>query len=106
MTLHSFRDRTLGVIPIRVGLGVLLLGAARLAGAPNGPALLAFVLGIFGIVFVIFNDPRARFAHGEVDPLELLAGVEAGLGVAAVLSVGRVDPRLYVDSSTRVVYRR
>jgi hypothetical protein len=147
MTLHSLRDRTLGVIPIRLGLGVLLLGAARLAGAANGPALLAFVIGIFGIVFVIFNDPRARFAHGKVDPPELpaaakiaprwrqalsatvpstiavavlagitvvpqpalaalLAGVEAGLGVAAVLSLGRVDPRLYVDSRTRVVYRR
>jgi hypothetical protein len=36
----------------------------------------------------------------------LLAGVEAGLGVAALLSLGRVDPGLYVDPQTRVVYRR
>jgi hypothetical protein len=147
MTVHSLRHRTIGVIPIRLGLGLLLLGAARLAGAQNGPALLAFVIGIFGITFVIFNDPRARFAGGEVDPLDLpddaviaplwrqalgatmpstiavavlaavalfpqptlaalLAGVEAGLGAAAVLSLGRVDARLYVDPKSSVVYRR
>ena len=147
MKLHSLRDRTLGVIPIRLTLGLLLLGAARLAGAANGPALLAFVIGVFGITFVIFNDPRARFAHGTVEPLALpadaeiaprwqqalaatvpstiavavlaciallpqptlaalLAGVEAGLGVAGVISLGRIDPRLYADPSTHVVYRR
>lgn len=146
MTLHSLRDRTLGVIPIRLGLGLALLGAARLSGAENGPALLAFVVGVFGITFVIFNDPRARFAHGTVEPLELpaaaeiaprwrqalaatmpstvavavlacialvpqptlaalLAGVEAGLGVAALLSLGRVDGALYVDPRTRALYR-
>jgi hypothetical protein len=36
----------------------------------------------------------------------LLAGVEAGLGVAAVLSLGGVDPHLYVDPSSHVIYRR
>jgi len=76
MTLHSLRDRTLGVIPIRLGLGVVLLGAARVAGAQNGPALLAFVIGAFGITFVIFNDPRARFAQATVEPLELPAAAE------------------------------
>ncbi len=147
MTVHSLRARTLGVIPIRLGLGLALLGSARLAGAQSGPALLAFVVGVFGIVFVIFNDPRARFAHGEVEPLPLpgdavvapplrqaltatlpstvavavlsavalvpqptlaalLAGVEAGLGIAAVISLGRVDPGLYVDPKSQVVYRR
>ncbi len=147
MTLHSLRDRTIGVIPIRLAFGVVLLGGARLAGAESGPALLAFVIGIFGITFVIFNDPRARFAHGKVDPLPLpagaeiaprwrqalaatvpstiavavlagialvpqptlaalLAGVEAGLGVAGVLSLGRIDPALYVDPASHVVYRR
>ena len=147
MTLHSLRDRTLGVIPIRLGLGVALLGASRLAGAQSGPALLAFVLGVFGITFVIFNDPRARFVQGTVEPLALparaeiaprwrqalaatmpstvavavlaaialvpqptlaalLAGVEAGLGVAAVLSLSRVDGTLYVDPRTRMIYRR
>jgi hypothetical protein len=147
MTLHSLRDRTLGVIPIRIGLGLALLVAARVAGAHSGPALLAFVVGVFGITFVIFNDPRARFARGEVDPLDLpaeaeiaprwrqavsatmpstvavavlacialvpqptlaalLAGVEGGLGVAALLSLGRVDPGLYIDPGSRIVYRR
>jgi hypothetical protein len=135
------------VIPIRLGLGLALLGAARLAGAQSAPALLAFVVGVFGITFVIFNDPRARFAKGEVEPLDappdaelaprwrqalaatvpstiavavlagialvpqptlaaLLAGVEAGLGVAALLSLGRIDSTLHVDPRSHVVYRR
>jgi hypothetical protein len=89
------------VIPIRLGPGVLLLGAARLAGAANGPALFAFAIGIFGIVFVIFNALVPQPTLGAP-----LAGVEAGLGVAAVLSLGRGDPRLYVDSRPSVVYRR
>ena len=67
MTVHSVRGRTLGVIPIRLGLGLVLLGGARLAGAANGPALLAFVIGALGITFVIFNDPRARFVRREVE---------------------------------------
>jgi hypothetical protein len=147
MTLHSFRGRAIAVIPIRLGLGLVLLGAARFAGASNAPALPAFVVGVFGITFVIFNDPRARFARGTVDPLDappdavvasrwrqalaatlpstvavavlacvalvpqpmlaaLLAGVEAGLGVAALLSLGQIDPSLYLDPRTGVVYRR
>ena len=36
----------------------------------------------------------------------LLGGVSAGLGVAALVSLPRVDPALLVDPSTRVVYRR
>ena len=147
MILHSYRDRTIGVIPIRLGLGVALLGAARLAGAETGPALLAFVVGVLGITFVIFNDPRARFLRRDVDPIDaprdalvaprwrqalaatlpstvgvavlacialvpqatlaaLLAGVEAGLGVAALVSLGRIDPALYVDPRSNVVYRK
>lgn len=147
MTLHSLRERTLLVIPIRVVLGLALLGAARLAGARNGPALLAFAIGVLGIVFVIFNDPRSRLAHGPVEPLPfpagatiasrsrqalaamvpstigvaalalvalvpqptlaaLLAGVEAGLGVAALIALGRIDAALFVDPRSRAVYRR
>ena len=145
--LHSYYRRTLGVAPIRLAAGVLLLVVARAAGAENGPALLAFVIGVFGIVFVIFNDPRSRFLRREVEPLEwpagavaaswwrsalaatlpstvgvtvlslaaaafrpvlaaLLAGVCAGLGVAALISLGRVDPSLYVDPKSDAVYRR
>ena len=147
MILHSYRDRTIGVIPIRLALGVLLLGAARIAGADSAPALLAFAVGVLGITFVIFNDPRTRFLRADVEPLDapadaelaprwrqalaatlpstvavavlacvalffrptlaaLLAGVEAGLGVAALISLGRIDPELLVDPRDSVVYRR
>ena len=54
MILHSYRDRTIGVIPIRLALGVLLLGAARIADADSAPAQLAFAVGVLGITFVIF----------------------------------------------------
>jgi len=145
--LHSYRDRTIGVIPIRLALGALLLGAARLAGAERAPALVAFAVGVLGITFVIFNDPRSRFLRAEVEPLDapadaelaprwrqavaaslpstvavaalacvalffeptlaaLLAGVEAGLGGAALLSLSRIDPALLVDPRSSVVYRR
>jgi hypothetical protein len=147
MTLHSLRDRTLGVIPIRLALGALLFVAARLAGAPSPSALLAFVSGVIGITFLLFNDPRTRFVQSRAEPVEappeahvapvwrqalaatlpstagltvlalitlvpqptltaLLAGVCAGLGVAAGLSVPRIDPTLYVDPKSGVVYRR
>ena len=36
----------------------------------------------------------------------LLGGVCAGLGLAALLSLGRIDPSLYVDPKSDVVYRR
>ena len=147
MTVHSIQERMLLVIPIRFGLGLLTLVAAVLAGAARGPALLAFVLGLLGIAFTIFNDPRARFLRREIEPLPLpadavvasrarqafaatlpstlgvtalaaialvprpvlaalLGGVCAGLGLAALFSLGRVDPALYVDPKSDVVYRR
>jgi len=145
--LHSLRDRTLGVIPIRLALGVSLLVAARLAGAASTPALLAFVSGLIGITFLLFNDPRARFVQPRAEPVQaprdaevaplwrqalaatlpstvglavlalitlmpqptltaLLAGVCAGLGVAAGLSLPRIDPALYVDPRSQRIYRR
>jgi hypothetical protein len=61
MTLHSLRDRALFVTPIRVALGLVWLVAARIAGAPETGALLAFAGGVFLIVFTLFNDPRSRF---------------------------------------------
>jgi hypothetical protein len=147
MTLHSLRDRTLGVIPIRLVLGGLLLLAARLAGAAGTSTLLAFVSGAIGITFLLFNDPRARFVPARAEPVQapvdarvapvwrqalaatlpstaglavlalitlipqptltaLLAGVCAGLGVAAALSLPRIDPTLYVEPKSGVVYRR
>ena len=71
MTVHSVRGRTLLVIPIRLGLGVLWLVAARIAGASSGPAIVAFALGAAAVTFLAFNDPRARFARSEVEPLPL-----------------------------------
>jgi hypothetical protein len=147
VTVHSFRERTLLVIPIRFGLGLATLLAAVVAGASWGPALLAFVLGLLGIAFTIFNDPRARFLRRDIEPLPLppeavvaprarqalaamlpstvgvtvlalialaprpvlgalLGGVCAGLGLAALLSLGRIDPSLYVDPASDIVYRR
>jgi hypothetical protein len=77
MTVHSVRGRTLLVIPIRLGLGVVWLGAARLGGSSSAPALVAFALGAAGLTFLAFNDPRSRFAHGEVEPLPLPATAAA-----------------------------
>jgi hypothetical protein len=65
MTLHSLRDRALYVTPIRLLLGVLWLGAARIAGSPGTGALLAFAGGAFVTVFTLFNDPRSRFLRGS-----------------------------------------
>ena len=147
MIVHSLRERALLVIPIRFALGLVTLLAAVLAGAASRSALLAFVLGLLGITFTIFNDPRARFLRRDVEPLPLpadavvasrrrqalaatlpstlgvtglaaialvpqpvlaalLGGVCAGLGLAALLSLGRIDPSLYVDPSSNVIYRR
>jgi hypothetical protein len=147
LTVHSLRERALLVIPIRFGLGLATLLAAVLAGAERGPALIAFVVGVLGIAFTIFNDPRTRFLRRDVEPLPLppnavvaprlrqalaatlpstagvtvlaaialvpqpvlaalLGGVCAGLGLAALLSLGRIDPTLYVDPTSEVVYRR
>jgi hypothetical protein len=69
VTLHSVRDRQLLVAPIRVGLGVLWVAAALLAGAPGTTALLAFAGGAFLVVFFVFNDPRARFRR-RAEPVE------------------------------------
>ena len=147
MTVHSLRNRTLGVIPIRLVLGLLLFLAARLAGAPSTGSLLAFVSGVVAITFLLFNDPRARFVPERAEPVPLpsnaepaplwrqtlsatlpstvglavlalitlvpqptltalLAGVCAGLGVAAALSLPRIDPGLFVDPRTEILYRR
>ena len=147
MTVHSLRNRTLGVIPIRLVLGLLLFLAARLAGAPSTGSLLAFVSGVVAITFLLFNDPRARFVPERAEPVPLPsnaepaplwcqalsatlpstvglavlalitlvpqptltalpAGVCAGLGVAAALSLPRIDPGLFVDPRTEILYRR
>ncbi|SRR6266566_3188439 len=146
MRLQSIWERTVLVIPIRIGLGVVWLAAARLGGASGRAALLAFAIGTFGLAFAALNDPRRRFVQRAVEPLEapadavvdprwrqalgamlpstagvsilaaialvpqptlaaLLGGVSAGLGLAALISLPRVDRRLYVEPRGRTVYR-
>ncbi|MDP9286386.1 MAG: hypothetical protein M3P41_15730 [Actinomycetota bacterium] len=68
MTLHSYRERTLLVIPIRVALGAVWLVAARLVGLASAPALLAFAVGLLGITFAVLNDPRGRFRGEDAEP--------------------------------------
>jgi hypothetical protein len=108
MTLHSLRDRALYVTPIRVVLGVVWLGAARLAGAPGTGAVLAFAGGAFVIVFTLFNDPRSRFlrrgeaASAPVDASvagavrqALHATLPSTVGVSALAAVALVfEPTL------------
>ncbi len=146
VTVESLRLRLLLVAPLRLASSVVWLVAARVAGASGGPALLLFAAGALGLVFLLTNDPRARFrrAAGEPAPLPadarvapawlhavhasipstfgvsvlaavtlafrptlsaLLAGVLAGLGVAALLMLRGADERLYVDPRRGVVYR-
>ncbi len=68
MTLHSLRVRTLLVAPIRIGLGILWLLVARLAGSAAGPALAAFLVGTFATTFVALADPRARLVPEQSEP--------------------------------------
>lgn len=144
MTVHSARDRSLYVAPIRLGLAACWVVAAIAAGATSTGALLAGAGGAFATVFSLFNDPRSRFLRGEPVPLPadarlaspvrqalgatipstlgvsmlaaialvfqpvltaLLGGISAGLGIAGALSALRLDPALYVDPRSGVVYR-
>jgi hypothetical protein len=65
---------------VLIGLGVVWLVAARLAGAESNPAVLAFFMAAFLTAAVLVADPRARLA-------ELREPVEAPPGAA-------VDPPL------------
>ena len=87
MTVQSLRTRTLLVIPIRLGLGVVWLVAARLAGSGQGPALLAFV---------------GRRARDRVPDLQRSAQpLRAGGGRAARTACGRAN-RAAVAPGARV----
>ena len=71
MRVESVRLRLLLIAPLRLALGVALLVSARAAGSPDGPALIAFAVGAFALVFLVSNDPRAGFrrAPGKPEPL-------------------------------------
>jgi hypothetical protein len=72
MTLHSYRDRTLGVIPIRFALGGGWVAAAALTGLAPAAAFLAFAVGLLGITFAALNDPRSRLQR-DAEPLQMPA---------------------------------
>jgi hypothetical protein len=74
MTLHNYRVRTFGVIPIRFALGGVWVVAAILTGLDRAPALLAFAVGLLGITFLALNDPRARFQR-DAEPIAAPVGV-------------------------------
>src|SRR5437763_2145634 len=77
MRLQSMWLRAATITPIRLVLGVAWLLAAMAAGARTGPALVAWLLGAFGLAFAALNDPRARLLHRDPDPLP--EGVEVEL---------------------------
>jgi len=56
--------------PIRILLGAVGLGVARLGAAPAGSAGLAFTTAAAGMAIVVLKDPRRRFfERTEVEPL-------------------------------------
>jgi hypothetical protein len=67
MRLQSIRTRTLLVIPVRVGLGIVWLAAAHFAGVEFG--VLAFALGAGGVTFAALTDRRRQLLQGDVEPL-------------------------------------
>lgn len=146
LALHSLRHHALYAAPVRIGMGLLWLLVARLAGVAPASTVLSFGGGVFVIVFVAFNDPRAAFLRrSEPQPFPagasaasaaaqtwrallpstvgvsvlafiavwfepvlaaLLGGVSLGLGAAGLLRALQVDPALWFDPKTQVVYRR
>lgn len=71
VTVQSLRLRLLLVGPLRLGLSIVWLVAARVAGASGSAALVTFAVGAFGAAFLVSNDPRANFrrASPTVQPL-------------------------------------
>jgi hypothetical protein len=147
VTVESIRLRLLLIAPLRLALGIVFLAAARAAGGRPGPTLIAFAAGAFAMVFLVPNDPRARFRRTTSEPAELpadasvapawlhvvhaalpstvgvsvlaavtlafqptltalLAGILAGLGLAALLMAYQMYDALYLDPRRKEVFRR
>jgi hypothetical protein len=83
--VHSVRWHSVYVAPIRLALGLVWLLAAKLAGASMPSASLAFVSSAFFLLFIAFNDPRARFLKGA-EPQPLPAGAEVASPVEQALA--------------------
>lgn len=135
------------IAPVRLVLGIVFLAAARAAGGATGATFLAFAAGVFAMVFLVPNDPRARFRGARGEPAELpagasvapawlhalhaalpstvgvsvlaavtlafqpalaalLAGILAGLGLAAAFRAYAMDGRLYVNPQGGELFRK
>jgi hypothetical protein len=147
VTVESVRLRLMLIAPLRLVLGIVFLAAARAAGGATGATFLAFAGGAFAMVFLVPNDPRARFWGRPSEPAELpadatvapawlhafhaalpstvgvsvlaavtlafqptlaalLAGILAGLGLAAAFVAYAMDGRLYVDPHGGELFRK
>jgi hypothetical protein len=69
MRLQSVRTRALLIAPLRLAIAAIWLAAGIAGGARTGVALAAFAVGAVGVAFVALNDPRARLASREPQPL-------------------------------------
>jgi hypothetical protein len=56
------------IAPIRIGLGVVWLVVARLAGSTPAPAYIGFLVGTLATALLAYADPRARFLPGDGEP--------------------------------------
>jgi hypothetical protein len=56
------------VTPVRLALGLVVLGLARVVGADAGSAGLAFVAAALFTAFIALNDPRRRFYRRPAEP--------------------------------------
>jgi hypothetical protein len=147
MTVESIRLRLLLIGPVRLVLALVLLVAARAAGGSSSGTLVAFAAAAFAMVFLLPNDPRARFRRARDEPADLpadarvapawqhaahaalpstvgvtvlalvvlpfsptlaalLAGILAGLGLAALYTAYGFDDRLYVEPRQHLVFRK
>jgi hypothetical protein len=79
----------------------LSLPAAARVAAPWRQALAATLPSTVGVSVLAAIAVATRPTLGA-----LLGGVSAGLGLAALISVTRITPGLYVDPKTHVIYRR
>jgi len=135
------------IAPLRLVFGIVFLAAARAVGGATSSTYLAFAAGAFAMVFLVPNDPRARFRGAPQEPAELpagarvapawlhvfhaalpstvgvsllaavtlafqptlaalLAGILAGLGLAAAFAAYASDGRLYVDPHGGGLFRK
>jgi len=88
MRLQSVRTRALLVAPLRLAIAASWLVVSIAAGARTGVAVLAAI--------AVAPQPVLT---------ALLAGVVAGLGLAAVVTLSRVDGELLVDPRRGTLYR-